>query len=89
MFHDLLNFTSQGRQRLHRAKSMSSKQLMIRGNLLYIPLKKTLKIYFKQYGTMFQKQRGKKNNTSINKIGKYLEKNLLVTETPFAITTMN
>ena len=34
----LLNFTSQGRRRLHTAKSMSSKQLMIRGNLLYIPL---------------------------------------------------
>ena len=37
-FHDLLNFTSWGRRRLHRAKSMSSKWLMIRGNLLYIPL---------------------------------------------------
>ena len=38
VIHDLLNFTSQGRRRLHKGKSMSSKQLMIRGNLLYIPL---------------------------------------------------
>ena len=40
VFHDLLNFTFQGRKRPHRALSMSSKWLMIRGNPSYIPLVK-------------------------------------------------
>ena len=40
--HDLLDFTSQGRERLHKAISISSIRHMTRGNLLYIPLTKTL-----------------------------------------------
>ena len=47
VFHDFLNFTSQGRRRLQRAKSMSSKWLMIRGNLIYIPLNLWLWIWKK------------------------------------------
>ena len=38
MVHDLLDFTSQGRERLHKAISISSIRHMTRGNLLYIPL---------------------------------------------------
>ena len=40
--HDLLDFTSQGRERLPKAISISSIRHMTRGNLLYIPLGNTL-----------------------------------------------
>ena len=57
VFHNLLNFTSQGRRRLHRAISMSSKQLMIRGNLLYIPLLKITGVRKNIHQALFQDTR--------------------------------
>ena len=46
MVHDLLDFTSQGRVRIHKAISISSIRHMIRANLLYIPLGMTVTINY-------------------------------------------